>query len=228
MPSMRDQVDAALASARRTGWDGLLDDQREYLDDFWERADVEIDGDDELQQAVRFALFHTLQAARARRAARDPGQGADRAPATTATSSGTPRPSCCPCSPTPRPRPSATRCAGATRRSTSRTERARQLRLEGAAFPWRTIRGQECSAYWPAGTAAFHINADIADAVLRYLHATGDEEFARGAGARAAGARPRGCGARSATTTRAARSTSTASPGPTSTRRSPTTTSTRT
>jgi alpha,alpha-trehalose phosphorylase len=49
-------------------------------------------------------------------------------------------------------------------------------------FPWRTIRGQECSGYWPAGTAAFHINADIADAVRRYLAATGDEEFDRGPG----------------------------------------------
>jgi alpha,alpha-trehalose phosphorylase len=56
-------------------------------------------------------------------------------------------------------------------------ERAKTLDLEGAAFPWRTIRGQECSAYWPAGTAAFHINADIADAVIRYLRVTGDEAF---------------------------------------------------
>jgi alpha,alpha-trehalose phosphorylase len=61
-------------------------------------------------------------------------------------------------------------------------DRAAQLGLEGAAFPWRTIRGQECSAYWPAGTAAFHVNADIADATLRYLRATGDEEFGRGPG----------------------------------------------
>src|SRR3712207_596641 len=58
--------------------------------------------------------------------------------------------------------------------------RARELGLEGVAFPWRTIRGQECSGYWPAGTAAFHINADVADAVRRYLNATGDEEFAQG------------------------------------------------
>jgi alpha,alpha-trehalose phosphorylase len=49
-------------------------------------------------------------------------------------------------------------------------------------FPWRTIRGQECSGYWPAGTAAFHINADIADAVRRYLAATADEEFEQGPG----------------------------------------------
>jgi alpha,alpha-trehalose phosphorylase len=44
-------------------------------------------------------------------------------------------------------------------------------------FAWRTIRGQECSGYWPAGTAAFHINADIADAALRYLDATEDAKF---------------------------------------------------
>ena len=48
-------------------------------------------------------------------------------------------------------------------------ERARQLGLEGATFPWRTITGAECSGYWPAGTAAFHVGADIADAVVRYV-----------------------------------------------------------
>jgi alpha,alpha-trehalose phosphorylase len=54
--------------------------------------------------------------------------------------------------------------------------------LRGATFPWRTIRGQECSGYWPAGTAAFHVNADIADAVRRYVAATADEEFEQGPG----------------------------------------------
>ncbi|TMD50125.1 MAG: glycoside hydrolase family 65 protein, partial [Chloroflexi bacterium] len=54
---------------------------------------------------------------------------------------------------------------------------ASQLRLRGAAFPWRTIRGAESSGYWPAGTAAFHINADIAYAVASYIAATGDSAF---------------------------------------------------
>jgi alpha,alpha-trehalose phosphorylase len=181
MVSIRDQVGAALASARRTGFDGLLDDQLGYLDDFWERADVEIDGDDELQQAVRFALFHTLQSAaraegRAIPAKGLTGDGYDGhvfwdtesyvLPVLTYTA------------------PDAVRDALCWRHSTLdlATDRARTLRLEGAAFPWRTIRGHECSAYWPAGSAAFHINADIADAVLRYQRATGDDEFARAAG----------------------------------------------
>ena len=63
--------------------------------------------------------------------------------------------------------------AGARRaRSASRAPRSRGGRS----------RGQECSGYWPAGTAAFHINADIADAARRYVAATGDEEFEREVG----------------------------------------------
>ena len=56
-------------------------------------------------------------------------------------------------------------------------ERAAQLDLDGAAYPWRTIRGEECSAYWPAATAAWHINADIAMAFERYRAVTGDNSL---------------------------------------------------
>jgi len=62
LPAVRDQVWAALSAARQTSWDGLLGEQRAYLDTFWNRADVEVDGDTEVQQAVRFGLFHVLQA----------------------------------------------------------------------------------------------------------------------------------------------------------------------
>jgi alpha,alpha-trehalose phosphorylase len=55
--------------------------------------------------------------------------------------------------------------------------RARQFNLQGAVFPWRTINGEECSGYWPAGTAAFHINADIAYAVAYYVECTDDRAF---------------------------------------------------
>ncbi len=60
--ALKDQVDAALTAAVDTGWDGLLAAQREYLDAYWARADVEVDGDAVVQQAVRFCLFHLLQA----------------------------------------------------------------------------------------------------------------------------------------------------------------------
>jgi alpha,alpha-trehalose phosphorylase len=56
-------------------------------------------------------------------------------------------------------------------------ERARDLSLRGALFPWRTIAGDEASAYHLAGTAQFHLNADIASAIRRYVDVRGDVSF---------------------------------------------------
>ena len=181
LPAVRDQVWAALTAARQAGWDVMLAQQRAFLDDFWDRADVEVDGDLEVQQAVRFALFHVLQAgARAENRAipakglTGPGYGGHAfwdtetfvLPMLNFTA------------------PEAVASTLRWRHSTLplAIDRAAQLGLRGAAFPWRTIAGQECSGYWPAGTAAFHVNADIAVAAVRYVDATGDEEFARGPG----------------------------------------------
>src|SRR5215472_14853001 len=181
LQAVRDQLWAALTAARQTGWDGLLADQRAFLDDFWDRADVEVDGDTEVQQAVRFALFHVLQAGVRGESRPIPAKGLTGPgydghafwdtetfvlPVLTFTA------------------PDAVASALRWRRDAlpAALDRAAQLGLEGAAFPWRTIHGEECSGYWPAGTAAFHVNADIAFAVLRYINATGDDAFERDVG----------------------------------------------
>ena len=62
-------------------------------------------------------------------------------------------------------------------------ERARELGQRGAMFPWRTINGEEASAYYQAGTAQYHLNADIAYAILRYVNVRGDVEFLAEVGA---------------------------------------------
>jgi trehalose/maltose hydrolase-like predicted phosphorylase len=172
--ALRDQVAAALTGAGHTGLEELLSEQRAYLDDFWDGADVRIEGDLEVQQAVRFALFHVLQTgARGERrclpAKGLTGPGYDGhtfwdteayvLPVLTYT------------------QPQAAADALRWRHATLdlARERAATLGLRGAAFPWRTIAGEECSGYWPAGTAAFHVNADIAAAVTRYRLVTGDD-----------------------------------------------------
>ena len=181
LPAVRDQVWAAMSGAKQSGWNGLLSEQREFLDDFWHRADVEVEGDAEVQQAVRFGLFHVLQAGARGENRPIPAKGLTGPgydghtfwdtetfvlPVLTLTA------------------PDAAASALQWRHSTmpAAVERAAQLGFRGAAFPWRTINGKEASGYWPAGTAAFHINADIADAVVRYVEATGDEAFASGVG----------------------------------------------
>jgi alpha,alpha-trehalose phosphorylase len=181
LPAVRDQVWAALSAARQTGWDGLLSEQRSYLDNFWDRADVEVDGDTEVQQAVRFGLFHVLQAGARGENRPIPAKGLTGTgydghafwdtetfvlPVLTMTA------------------PDAAASALRWRHSTLplAMKRAAELGYSGAAFPWRTITGQENSGYWPAGTAAFHVNADVADAVVRYVDVTGDTDFERGPG----------------------------------------------
>lgn len=178
---LRDQVDGSLETALAAGFDGLAQAQSEYLDDFWSCSDIELEGDPKLQLALRFALYQVLQASaraeeRAVAAKGLTGTGYDGhafwdteayvLPVLTYSA------------------PSLARYALLWRHSTLdiARERARELGLRGAAFAWRTIRGEECSGYWPAGMAAFHINADIADAVRRYVLVSGDDEFERDIG----------------------------------------------
>jgi alpha,alpha-trehalose phosphorylase len=175
---LRDQVDASLENALAAGFDGLIADQRAFLDAYWDCADIELDGDPEIQQALRFALFHVLQASARAETRAIAGKGLTGPgydghafwdtesfvlPVLTYAA------------------PKVTRQALIWRHSIlpQARERAGQLGLAGAALPWRTIAGEECSAYWPAGTAAFHVNADVAHAVARYVAATGDEDFER-------------------------------------------------
>jgi alpha,alpha-trehalose phosphorylase len=175
-PALRDQAPAGLTGALLTGWKGLLAGQRAYLDEFWAGADVQVDGDPQLQQAVRFALFHVFQA----------GVRAEERPIAAKGQTGPGYDGHCfwdtetfvlPVLVHTWPAAAADALRWRHRTLAAARRRADQLGLAGAAFPWRTITGEECSGYWPAGTAAFHINADIADAVIRYLDATQDEAF---------------------------------------------------
>ncbi len=177
VPALRDQTAAAIAAARHTGWEGLLGEQRAYLDGFWERADVHVDGDPEIQQAVRFSMFQVLQAG-----ARAEGRAI---PAKGLTGPGYDGHAFWDTDSFVLPMltyslPTAAADALKWRHSLlpQARERAKQLGLKGAAFPWRTIDGGECSAYWPAGTAAFHVNADIADAVVRFEQVAGNDDYA--------------------------------------------------
>jgi alpha,alpha-trehalose phosphorylase len=175
---LRDQVDASLEIARAEGFDALVEAQRQYLDEYWAVADVELEGDDEVQQGLRFALFELLQASaraetRALAAKGLTGTGYDGhafwdteafvLPVLAYT------------------RPELVRDALKWRHSILglARQRAAQVGLRGATMPWRTIHGEECSGYWPAGMAAFHVNAAVADAVRRYVFVTGDDDFER-------------------------------------------------
>lgn len=171
-----DRCHRTLDRLRSEGLETLRRTQREWLDAFWERSDVEVGGQPALQQAVRWNLFSIAQAS-----ARADGLGI---PAKGVTGSGygghyfwdteiyvmpfltyT--------------NPWAARNALRFRHGLleSARNRARALAQRGALYAWRTINGEEASAYYAAGTAQYHIDADIAFALSQYVGATGDYEF---------------------------------------------------
>lgn len=171
-----DRCRRALDRALFEGVASLYAQQREWLDGFWVRSDVRIGGHDDLQQATRWCLFQLAQAA-----ARADGLGV---PAKGMTGSGysghyfwdteiyvlpflayT----------TPLWARNALRMRYLMLPAARR--RAFQLNEHGALFPWRTINGEEASAYYAAGTAQYHINADVSFALAKYIRATGDTEF---------------------------------------------------
>lgn len=170
-----------LADALAAGWDELQHEQGRVLADVWARGDVELDGDDEMQQAVRFALFQAVQAS----ACVD--RVGVRAKGLTGTGYGghafwDSETFVLPVLDHVLPGAAAAHLRWRHATLPQALERAAELGLPGAAFPWRTITGRESSGYWPAGTAAFHVSAAVALAAVRHAAVTGDDELARDVG----------------------------------------------
>lgn len=168
---------AELAAARAAGFEALVAEQAGWLAGFWNEADVVIEGDDALQQGVRFNQFHLLQSV-----GRD---GRTNIAAKGVTGEGYEGHYFWDTEIYVFPfflfsRPEIARALLQYRYAglPKARERARQMAHDkGALYPWRTIAGEECSAYYPAGTAQYHINADVAYSIRLYLLATDDLDF---------------------------------------------------
>ncbi|HHV22888.1 MAG TPA: glycoside hydrolase family 65 protein [Propionibacterium sp.] len=179
---LADRCQRTLDRAREFGVEAIHDDQIAWLKRYWEECDVEIPDQPAIQQAVRWNLFQLAQAT-----ARAEGQGIAAKGVTGSGYSGhyfwdteiyvlpfltyT--------------NPQAARCALRFRYTMldAARKRATEMAALGALFPWRTISGEEASAYYAAGTAQYHIDADIAYALMKYVRATDDQDFLHHEGA---------------------------------------------
>jgi alpha,alpha-trehalose phosphorylase len=174
---MIERAERSVSNALILGYDRLSQAQRDWAERFWDRSDVGLSpAQPGLQRAVRWNLWQLAQAS-----ARADGLGISAKGVSGNGYSGhyfwdtevfvvpflnyT----------TPQWARNALR-ARVTMLPKAR-DRARVLNEDGALFAWRTINGDEASAYFPAGTAQYHINADISAAVFHYLKATADEGF---------------------------------------------------
>ena len=180
-----DRVERTLERAVTQGFSTLESGQQKYMDDFWRRSDVQVSGINperakrttvEIQQALRFNLFHILQASARAETTGVAAKGLTGhayeghyfwdteiylMPFLIYTS----------------PRTAKNLLMFRYNMLDLARERAKMMSKKGAMFPWRTINGEEASAYYAAGTAQYHINADIMYALQKYVNATGDEDF---------------------------------------------------
>lgn len=176
VPELLVRCHRTLDRAVEEGASALQEEQHEWLNGFWERSDVRIAERPEFQQALRWNLFQLLQASARADGLGIPAKGVSGSgysghyfwdtetymlPFLTWTN------------------PTMARNALGFRFSMldAARERARELSVGGALFPWRTINGKEASAHYAAGTAQYHINADVAYALNQYIRSTGDLEF---------------------------------------------------
>jgi alpha,alpha-trehalose phosphorylase len=173
---LADRTNRTLDRIREAPIEEVFEAQRAWLDDFWRRADVVIPGQPDVQQAVRWNLFQLAQSTArtdgggiAAKGVSGSGYGGHYfwdteiyvLPFLTYTS------------------PQVARNALRFRHGMldAARDRAVELNQRGALFPWRTINGLESSAYYAAGTAQYHIDADISHALSQYVAATGDDDF---------------------------------------------------
>lgn len=176
------QAESLREELKTMSFDTLLEEQERCLQRLWESSEVSFESSEEMQQVLRFNLFQLYQSAgrdgrRSLAAKGLTGSGYDghyfwdteiyALPLFTLT------------------QPETARALLSYRISKldQARERAGEMSQRGALFPWRTINGEEASAYFPAGTAQYHIDADIAYALLQYVKISGDESIVAEGGA---------------------------------------------
>ena len=169
-----------LDRARDAGFERIEDLQREHLDRFWERADVRVrpatDDGGRLQQAIRWNLFQLCQATWRAESSGIPAKGLT-GQAYEGHFFWDTEVYVLPFLAYTRPRIARNLLRFRHSMLDSARSRARMVSEEGALFPWRTINGEEASANFQAGTAQYHINADIAYAIRKYVDVRGDVNF---------------------------------------------------
>ncbi|MEA4925889.1 MAG: glycosyl hydrolase family 65 protein [Syntrophomonadaceae bacterium] len=179
----KDQAEKEMERALSISLEELYQKQEEYLADYWANCSVAIEGDEESNSAIRYSLYQLLQSVGKDQYSNIAPKGLSGdgyegqffwdsemyiQPFFTITN------------------PAISRHLIENRYAT--LDRARENakilgHSQGALYPWRTIMGRECSGYFPAGSAQYHINGDIAYSIIAYYLATKDTAFMQAKGA---------------------------------------------
>ncbi len=172
----RAAVSKDLARCLEVGFEGLAEMQANVLQGLWQRADIEVGAPADTQRAIRWTLFQIFQASAQLENASVPAKGLT-GQAYDGHYFWDTEIYLLPFLARALPEKAREILLHRYHMLDAARHRAGELSQRGALFPWRTINGEEASAYFLAGTAQYHINADVTYAIRTYVEATGDEEF---------------------------------------------------
>lgn len=171
-------VEAELNACRSDGFDTLSHEQQLYLTNYWNKSELHIANNysNNLELESRFALFQLLQSV---------GKDGNRGIAAKGVSSTgydghyfwDTEIYIMPFFTMTQPQIARALLINRSHQLPQALRHTHQLGYDGALFAWRTINGQESSAYFPASTAAIHINSDIMFAIQQYFYFTNDHQF---------------------------------------------------
>ena len=155
----------------------IIFDSKQFWSDFWKKSEVKIFGDDQLDQAIHYNLFQLASST-----GRD---GKTNIPAKGLSGTGyeghyfwDTEMYMSPFFAYTNPQIAQELIKYRYSILDKSRKRARDVGVDqGALFAWRTIDGEEASAYYPAGTAQYHIDADVSYAIYRYYQVTGNLDF---------------------------------------------------
>ena len=171
-----EKTQATLDKLEAKGFESLVLSQSMYLKAFWDIAAIEIEGDTECEQALYCNLFHLLQSS-----GKD---GKTSIAAKGLTAEGyeghffwDTEAYICPVFTYLKPDLAQKLLEYRYAILPQAKKRSQTMALKGALYPWRTINGEETSAYYPAGTAQYHINADIMYALKKYMQSGNNPQF---------------------------------------------------
>ena len=160
-----------------TTWESALAEQKRFWNTVWKQADIEIEGDPENQQGVRFCIFQLTQSYHGVDSSLNvsaKGLTGEKYSGWTWWDTET---YCLPFYMFTNPKAAKNLLTYRRKTLKGALKRAKELDCQGARFPMATINGEEAVGVWQHGDLEIHVSAAVAFGFWHYERVTGDEKL---------------------------------------------------
>lgn len=171
------QAQDELEKQIKEGYDAALNRNEKYWADFWAKSDIEIVGDEQNQQGIRYCIFQLQQTYHAADPTDNIGAKGLTGEAYGGLAFWDTESYCLPYYLFNNPQ--AAKCLLMYRYNTlaQAKNRAKDLDCKGACYPISTINGDESCGLWQHASLQMQPSTAVAYGVYHYVNVTGDTEF---------------------------------------------------